>query len=245
MDSIRVLAPPAVNLNTTTLPMICRSLLRSKCICISTKGLHQRVYSLYTNKGFIFFLLSLSRANIIIYLFQSQLNTIAPCQVSGQFLNRSFFKIESLLVESNYQSAVFSKAALTSCPINASYHLGSSKAYSHQVLFTLSYPLLSLSPVFGCNSYESTKVSSLKYRFRSELAFLLCWRTEHISNARCFTTYGVIRIPAAHLQLLEVLIHRYVYFRTNLCMMSFHSQTLKMPTISHDPQLVIIYAPID
>ena len=157
--------------------MICRSLLRSKCICQYKQALQQKVYALYTNKGFILFRPWLSRADIVMYLFHTQLSKIAPSFLSGQLLNRSFFKIESSLVEYNYYSSMVSIAALTSCPITASYHLESSPAYSHLILFTLSYPLVSLSPVFGCTSCVETKVSSLKHRFRNEVAFLLCWRT--------------------------------------------------------------------
>jgi hypothetical protein len=154
--------------------MICRSHLRSKLLCICSKGLQQRVYVLYMNNGFIFFRPSLSRANVIMYLFQSHLNNIYPCRITSMLFNRSFFKIESVIVKHNSHSRVYCKAALTSCPINSSYHLGSSFIYSHQVLFTLSYLLVSMSPILGCPSLEEAKVLSPSHRFRNEIAFLLC-----------------------------------------------------------------------
>jgi hypothetical protein len=156
--------------------MICRSLIRSKLFCLAAPGLQQRVYVLYMNKGFIFFRPWLSRAGIVMYLFQTGCTQLEPCLSDGHLHNKAFFKIESQLISinSSFTLGVYIKAALTSCAAEGSYSVISSTAYSHQVLFTLSYPLVSINPIFDSPSCFETKGTSTQHRFRNELAFLLC-----------------------------------------------------------------------
>ena len=156
--------------------MICRSLIRCKLFCLAVPGLQQRLYVLYMNKGFIFFHPWLSRAGIVMYLFQTDVTHLEPCLSDGQVRNKSFFKMESqhVSINSSFSLGVYMKAALTSCPAIGSYSVSSWTAYFHQVLFTLSYPLVSINPIFDSPSCFETKGTSLQHRFRNELAFLLC-----------------------------------------------------------------------
>jgi hypothetical protein len=162
--------------HTWCLKLICRSLLRTKWISIVDGGFQQRVYILYMNKGFIFFHPWSSRIHMDMYLFKTSINNLDPWLKSSQSLNEASFKIESLLIKSNslYTQGVYIKAALTSSRVEASLNACFLASYSHQVLFTLSYPSISMNPIFGCSSHIETKVVLPPIRFRNELAFLMC-----------------------------------------------------------------------
>jgi hypothetical protein len=113
---------------------------------------------------------------MVMYLFKTNINNLDPWLISSQSLNEASFKIESLIVKSNSLSTqgVYIKAALTSSPVEASLNVCLSSSYSHKVLFTLSCPLVSMNPIFGCSSCIETKVVLPPVRFRNELAYLIC-----------------------------------------------------------------------
>jgi hypothetical protein len=162
--------------HTCCLKLICRSIIRTKWICIAYSGFQQRVYILYMNKGFIFFHPWSYRIHMAIYLFRTSINNLDPWLISSQSLNKASFRIESQTIKSNSlcTQGVYMKAALTSSPVEASLNVCLSSSYSHQVLFTLSYPLVSMNPIFGCSSSIETKVALPSTRFRNELPFVVC-----------------------------------------------------------------------
>jgi hypothetical protein len=157
--------------------MICRSLMRCKLLCLAAIGLQQRVYALYMNKGFIFFHPWMTRAGIVMYLFHTASTLVEPClSYAGGSHNKAWMNIESqhVSINSSLARGLYMKAALTFCLASGHYMLSSGQAYSHQVLFTLSYLLVSINPIFDSSSLCETKGLSMQHRFRNELAFLIC-----------------------------------------------------------------------
>lgn len=143
-----------------------RYIMRIKLLGLFDKRVQQRVYILFINKGFICLRPCLSRAKVLMYLFRRRLINQTS---SFQFL----FNIELHLINQNSIRIckAYMKASEIYCVLEASQLSCKSNVYSHLVSFTLSYPLVSLSPLLGGSSQN--RLVQLGYRFRTELAYLI------------------------------------------------------------------------
>ena len=120
-----------------------RSLFSSKLLCLY-RGVVERVYILYINKGFIFY--------------RSSISALTSGKVGLLFNNsfEPFFKIVDMEIN-----------ALENENINSLDEKGAYSHYSHEVLLTLSYRLICRNPLFHLSSVDQTKVLSIG-RFGNE-----------------------------------------------------------------------------